>query len=319
MAAKASPRPRRPPGLRLERLLTITDETDETGRLLLEDSAPSAAQRKVTRSGVDMTAMSCPYRDTPSRLGGQMNGPAYEAFRRDLKATLDGFAWLWQGYRRTAPGRAATVEGLVDIAKLGLDLPLVLVHRAHDPIDRHGALPSFVGAMFKASRGVFSAAFAMSERHHGPATAAEVIAFADANGHLTRPDTNRVCAAPTRLMERTIAVMLTGEGADGGASSLGDLADYDTVWGFYDLEQALNHALGLYRSLLEQAMSARRVRHPRELFGMTVTLAGRRRRFGDLTQDCLDAVNGIQQQFNRLLGRDERARPLTFEDLLQAL
>ena len=71
------------PGLRLAQLLTLSDQTDETGRLLLEDSAPPPAIRRAERAGISMETVTCAYPDTPSRVGGRMNASAYDALRRD--------------------------------------------------------------------------------------------------------------------------------------------------------------------------------------------------------------------------------------------
>ncbi|MGH2772073.1 MAG: hypothetical protein ACRDIU_02895, partial [Actinomycetota bacterium] len=56
--SKASPRP---PGMRLWDLLTITDQTDDQGRLLLEDSAPADAIARVEAGGISMETVPVAY------------------------------------------------------------------------------------------------------------------------------------------------------------------------------------------------------------------------------------------------------------------
>ena len=151
-------RPSPPHGMRLSEMLTVRDQTDENGRLLLEDAAPKSARRRAYRAGISMKTVSCPYKDTPSRWGGDMNVSAYEALRLDTAGIHDGFAWLSGNYFALQPAKRSTVRGLFDASYLGLTLPLVLFYRGQDPVPPHRALPSFVASMFKASRGVVSAA-----------------------------------------------------------------------------------------------------------------------------------------------------------------
>jgi hypothetical protein len=177
-----APKSRRPPGLRLWEMLTLSDQTDEFGRLLLEDSAPPAALAKADRAGVPRETAPCPYSDTPSRLSGLMNESAYEALRQDTAHILNGFAWLAGQYLHLHPSNRSSVQALADVSHLGLSLPLVLTGRAHQPIPRNGRLPSYVASIFKASRGVFSAAVDMLNKKGAETkvTAADITAFADA-------------------------------------------------------------------------------------------------------------------------------------------
>ncbi|MEX0658564.1 MAG: hypothetical protein WD080_05480 [Egibacteraceae bacterium] len=311
---------RRPPGLRLEQLLTVTDETDEHRRLLLEDSAPERAIRRAVRAGIAMDATACPYRDTPSRHGGPMNTSAYEALRRDTTQILDGLAWLGEQYRAQEPDQHATVQGLADLSKLGITIPLVLFHRGRDPVRRHGELPSYIAAIFKASRGMFSAAFDMvAKAGPGPTTAAEVVAFAEEHGHLRRAQTATVCAAPTRLIQRTVSVMLTGEGADPASSQLSELVAFDRLWKAFRLERAFNQNLSSYGYVLERLTAAGWRTDDPALFDETVRVAGGTGTFGDLTDAFLRYANQAQALLNRALERAENAPPMTFTDVLRAL
>jgi len=311
---------RRPPGLRLEQLLTITDETDEHGRLLLEDSAPERAIRRAVRAGIAMEATACPYRDTPSRHGGQMNTSAYEALRRDTAEILDGLAWLGEQYRAVLPGERSTVQGLSDLSKLGITIPLVLFHRGRHPVRRHGELPSYVAAIFKASRGMFSAAFDMVAKvGPGPTTAAEVVAFAEEHGHLRRAQTATVCAAPTRLIQRTVSVMLTGEGAQPASSRLGELVAFEPLWNAFRVERAFNQNLSRYGYVLDQLTAAGRRTDDPALFDETIRVAGGMGNFGDFTAAFLRYANQAQAMLNRALERAENAPPMTFTDVLRAL
>lgn len=311
---------RRPPGLPLATLLTVSDETDEHDRLLLEDAAPAPAIRKAVRGGVAMETARCPYRDTPSRLGGRMNTSAYEALRRDTGAVLDGIAWLAERCYEREPDARGTVQGLADVSKIGITLPLVAFHRAAAPVRRHGALPSFVASIFKACRGMFSAAFAM--RHDvgsGPTTAPDVVAYADAHGHLARPGGDTVCAAPTRLIERTIAVMLTAEGAHPEASGLGDVVSFDALWNIFRIEQAFNANLARYGAVLDELTRAGHRTDDPALFDVPVRAAGQEGTFGAFTDAFLSYANNAQALLNRALGRAENAPPLTYGDVLRAL
>lgn len=313
-------RSRPPHGLRLAQLLTITDETDEHGRLLLEDSAPERSIGKAVRAGVAMDTARCPYRDTPSRLGGRMNTSAYEALRRDTAEILNGLAWLGEQYRAREPAQAGTVQGLTDLSKLGITIPLMLFHRGRDPLRRHGELPSYVAAIFKASRGMFSAAFDMLAKA-GPeaTTAAEVMRFAEDHGHFSREQTGTVCAAPTRLIERTVGVMLTGQGADPAASRLGELVAFEPLWNFFRVEKAFNQNLSRYGYVLEQLLATgRKVTDP-DLFDAPVRVGGGTGSFGDFTDAFLQYANQAQALLNRALERSENAPRLTFQDAVNAL
>ncbi len=312
MSAPPTAVPRRP-GLRLPQLLTLTDQTDETGRLLLEDSAPPAAVRRAERAGIRMDTMTCTYQDTPSRLGGQMNIAAYEALRRDTADILNGFDWLGQHAEQGAPRRMFVTS------YLGVTLAMALFHRALDPVAPHGQLPSYVASIFKASRGIFSYSVDLTNRL-GPSatlTAAEVLRDAEEHRHLVRPQTGRVCAAPTRLIERTLTVLITAEGADASRSELGKLVDFEVLWELYELQDRLGQALSAYRAILESLRrEAGPTADPTRLFDTRLpdgTSVGQR------TDELLALADEVQRGLNRALGRAENARPLGYEDILRML
>ena len=303
----------RRPGLRLPQLLTLTDQTDETGRLLLEDSAPAAAVRRAERAGILMDTVTCTYQDTPSRVGGQMNVSAYEALRRDTAEILNGFAWLGQHSEDGAPCR------LFVTSYLGVTLALALFHRAHDPVAPYGQLPSYVASIFKASRGIFSFSVDLLNRV-GPTasmTAADVLADAEEHRHLVRPVTGRVCAAPTRLIERTLSVVITGDGADATRSGLAALVDFGVLWELYELQDRFGQALSGYRAVLETASAgAGATADPARVFNARLadgTSVGQR------TEALLALADEVQRGMNRVLGRAENAKPLGFEDVLRML
>jgi len=313
--------PDRPRALRLGDLLTLKDQTDQTGRLLLEDSAPKRARKEAVRQGVLMKTSRCPYQDTPSRFGGAMNSSAYEALRRDTAEVLDGFAWLRWHYVELDPSRSSTVRCLFDIAYIGITMPFVLFHRADDPVPPYRALPSFVANIYKASRGVFSVAVEMlnAQGPAAPTTAKEIVAFAEREGHLKRRETERVCAAPTRLIERTLAVIMGEEPADAGRSRLGDLLDFPTLWAFERIQDDFAEELSNYRFVLDALMAREETRDPKAVFGCMVDEGGRRRAFGDCTADVIVHADRVQAELNRLLGRDDTLPALAFEDLLRLL
>jgi hypothetical protein len=305
--------PARRPGLRLPQLLTLTDQTDETGRLLLEDSAPAPAVRRAERAGIRMDTVTCAYHDTPSRVGGQMNASAYEALRRDTAAILNGFAWLGQHREVGAPRR------LFVTSYLGVTLAHALFHRADDPVAPYGQLPSYVASIFKASRGIFSFSVDLTNRL-GPAadlTAADVLRDAEDHHHLVRPTTGRVCAAPTRLIERTLDAIVTGQGADAGRSGLGELVDFDVLWQLYELQDRFGQALSAYRAVLEQATATvGAAADPARVFSTRLpdgTSVGQR------TEALLALADEVQRGMNRALGRAENAKPPGFDDVLRML
>lgn len=307
--------------MRISDLLTLRDQTDETGRLLLEDSAPKQAMKRARRDGVPMKSTRCPYEDTPSRLGGDMNASAYDALRRDTADVLNGFAWLGRHYFEVEPSHRGTTQGLVDVTSLGISLPLVLFRRGVDPVPPQGALPSYIASLFKASRGVFSASVdLLNKAGRSPTTGADVARFAEREGHFVRRHTGRVCAAPTRLIERTIDVVLTGSGADASRSSLGDFLPFATLWEFWNVEQSFNRAFDRYghvlRNLLEASGAAP---DPETLFAATVVDQGAEHSFGAFTEAFLDYANAAQAELNRLLGRAPSAPPLRFEDVVRIL
>jgi hypothetical protein len=310
-----------PRGLRLAELLTVADQTDETGRLLLEDAAPPEAVEGAVAAGIDMESVEGAYDDPPSRRGAPVNLPAYEALRRDTGEVLSGFAWLAARHGELASVEPGTVEALAEISRLGITLPLVLFHQGHDPIPPHGALPSFVASLFKASRGVFSASFDMLNSQHpvtGPTTAADVIAFADREGHLRRAETDRACAAPTRLIQHTVDVVLAREEADVGRSQLPQLLPFELLWEFHKLERTFSRQLARYHTLLEQAQAGG-ARRRRDLFRQKVWLGTEKWSFGVLTEQFLEFATATQADLNHLLGRADGGPAVTFEDVLEAL
>lgn len=287
--------------------LMIKGQTDVNGRLLLEDAAPKTARRKAFKAGIPMKPVHCPYQDTPSRHGAMMNQPAYEALRHDTAEVLNGFAWLTTHYLKRIPISPSSVRGLFDVSYLGLTLPLLLFFRTADPVGPYGRMPSHVASLFKASRGVFSVAVELLNRL-GPTAAladADIVKFADAEGHLRRPETDRACAAPTRLIERTLAVILTGEGADPAASDLGTLADFDTLWTFYRLQDGFSEVLSAYRHHFGQQLAAG-----------TEPTAGQ---FGAATTALVARANATQLEVNQVLGRTGAGPPIDFEEILTLL
>ncbi|MCA1844527.1 MAG: hypothetical protein LC792_15320 [Actinobacteria bacterium] len=302
-------------------MLTLGDQTDEHGRLLLEDSAPKRAQKTVQRQGVRMKPVPSPYTDTPSRQGGLVNIAAYEALRHDTADILNGFGWLTRRYGEMNPGRRGTVKALFDVSYLGLSLPLVLFHRADDPVPGQGRLPSHIASMYKASRGVFSAAVDLLNRTGppSPVTAAEVVAFADEHGHLKRGQTRRVCAAPTRLIERTIGVMLGQEAADPARSDLAGAVDFAVLWPFCTMQEALSQALSELGYVMGQLNEDGRFRDRDELFAGVVTVAGVRQSLATYAESVLRRANAVQVGLNDLLGRSDDPPPIGADELLRML
>jgi hypothetical protein len=178
-----------------------------------------------------------------------------------------------------------------------------------------------VASLFKASRGVFSAAVDMfNKRGPVPTSGAEVVRFADEEAHLKRPATGRVCAAPTRLIERVIDVILTGEGGDPDVTTLGELVDFDRLWDFYRLQEAFTRALNHYRFVLDNLVEGGvSIYDADRLFDSTIEEGGRSGSFGDYTRAFLDYVNEAQQRMNRLLDRSDEVPPILFEDILRIL
>ncbi|HSH23332.1 MAG TPA: hypothetical protein VK975_04635 [Acidimicrobiales bacterium] len=308
-------------GLSLDRLLTLGDHTDEHGRLLLEDSASRGAQKRVKRAGVAMRSERCRYPDSPSRQGGEMNVSAYEALRRDLGEVLDGFGWLAERYLQLNPTGRTTVQGLLDVSNLGTTVPLVLFHRSEQALPAHGSLPSPVASIFKASRGIFSAAIDMLNQSSDPAatvSVVDVVGFAEAHGHFRRAETGRVCAAPTRLIERVIDAILTGQGADPTRSVLGELVDFADLWAFYVRHNSFSQASSTYKFVLNNLTKAGDV-PPERLFGATVQVEGRSWSFGDFTRAFVDHANAVQAELNSVLGRADPGPALAMEAVLRIL
>ena len=318
-------------------MLTLKDQTDVNGRLILEDSAPKRAIKNVKRSGIPMKTAPAAYPDTPSRVGGLMNVSAYDALRHDLADVLNGFAWLTTQYLATYPDRRSTVQTLFDIGYVGVTLPLLLFHRRPDPVEQYGALPSYVASLCKASRGVVSAAVDLlnqggpgdqadsgvqATQAGGPmrtVTAAEVVAFADDRGHLRRPNTERACAAPTRLIERTISVMLTGEGGDPAKSTLGELVDFATLWAFCQVQDEFSRALSQYKRLLDGLTDSGMGDDPNQLFSAKVEVNGKTQSFGALSESLLEYAQFTQARLNRILGRDDSRATVSYEEILRML
>ncbi|MBA3268797.1 MAG: hypothetical protein H0T70_11155 [Acidimicrobiia bacterium] len=320
MSASTDEGPRLP-GMGLAELLTVRDQTDTDGRLLLEDSAPRKARRRVEKAGVAMKTVPCPYADSPSRQGGVMNISAYEALRQDTAEVLNGVAWLRDNYLRMHPPGRGTVQAFFDTSNLGITLPLVLFYRGRNPVLPHGQLPSYIASIFKASRGVFSAAVDMLNRSGPPTrviTAAEVMEFADRHGHFRRDETKRVCAAPTRLIERCVDVFVTGEGGDARRSALSDAVDFPTLWDFYRFQDDFGRMLSNYRFLLEKLNQAG-MTQLEEMFGAMVPDGGRMRPFGEVTDAMVQRANAIQEGLNALLGRRPGVAPLRLERLVEML
>jgi hypothetical protein len=312
-------------------MLTLKDQTDVNGRLILEDSAPKRAIKNARRAGIAMKTAPAAYPDTPSRLGGLMNVSAYDALRHDLAEILNGFAWLTGKYLSLYPDRRSTVQTLFDIGYTGVTLPLFLFHRRPDGIEQYGALPSYVASLCKAARGVVSAAVDLLNQTDsgvqaaeagGPlrtVTAAEVVAFADQHGHLRRPNTERACAAPTRLIERTISVMLTGDGGDASKSALGELVDFPTLWAFCQTQDEFSRALNQYKVLLDGLSASGAANDPNQLFSAKVEVNGRTQSFGALSEALLQYAAATQSRLNHILGRADSSVPVSFEEILRML
>lgn len=308
------------PALPLSALLTMGDETDTSGRLLLEDSAPERGQQRARRRGIAMRSIPCPYEDTPSRLGGAMNTSAYEALRGDVAGVLDGFAWLAAEdlARKGAAPRPMTPQLLYEVSYLGITLPMLLLRRANAPLPAHGGLPTVVASIFKASRGLFSVSIALlNDGAPGRRIdAASVVAYADRHGNLVRPEPPRVCAAPTRLIERTIGVILGGEGGDASASALSSLVAFDLLWDLVRVQDELNQALSTYASV--QARLWRSAGNSAEnLFNLRVP--GTTGTFGQMTEAMVGHANDAQRRLNRQLGRSGDAPPIGYQQLLALL
>lgn len=309
------------PGLRISDVLYVRDQTDDTGRLLLEDSAPKKARKEAVKAGVAMKTATADFHDTPSRVGRAMNVSAYEAVRHDLPQVLDGFAWLVTNYTKLYPDRARSARALYDTSHMGLSLPPLLFYRADDPVGPYKKLPSHIASLFKASRGLFSVAVDLvndAGSDGGRLTGAKVVAFAEATGNFRREATGRTCAAPTRLIERAVDVVLSGDGADAGRAELPRFVDFERLWEFCAIEDAFGEALSRYRFMLESAAGGDAYRHPRELLDRRVAEAGGQR-LGALTDSLLNHVNMLQDELNRLLARGRCPRPLTFEAVIGLL
>ena len=303
-------------------MLTLKDQTDVTGRLILEDSAPKRAIKDAKRAGIAMKTAPCPYTDTPSRTGGLMNVSAYDALRHDTADILNGFAWLNARYLDLYPDRRGTVQTLFDVSYIAVALPLLLFHRRPDPIEPHGALPSYVASLCKAGRGLVSAAVDLLGQSESPlrrVTGAEVVSFADERGHLRRPNTDRACAAPTRLIERTIQVILTGEGGDPSKSTLGELVHFPTLWAFCQVQDEFSRALTQYKAVLDSLTASGAANDPNQLFSAKVEVNGRAQSFGSLSEALLQYAQATQARLNRILGRDDSPATVSFEELLRML
>jgi hypothetical protein len=315
----------RRPGMRLASIFALTDQTDASGRLLMEDSAPKQAIRKAEKAGVSMKTVPANYPDTPSRTGGTMNLAAYEALRRDTAEILNGFAWLAHHHADAAPEETGTPQRLYAVSYLGVSLPHVLFHRAVDPVPPHGQLPPFIASIFKASRGIFSFSVQM-ENDLGATkvmTAAEVVQYAEEKRSLVRPQTGRVCAAPTRLIERTLEVILTGEGADPHKSHLADLVDFPSLWRFYRLQDEFGELLSSFRVTFDNMTrhaGADVASNPNKLFKMTIPGGpAQGQTLGQFTEQTLRRANEIQAGLNGSLGRSENAKPIGLEELVRML
>jgi hypothetical protein len=176
-----------------------------------------------------------------------------------------------------------------------------------------------VASIFKASRGIFSFSVDLQNRV-GPAaamTAADVLKDAEEHRHLVRPQTGRVCAAPSRLIERTLAAIVTGEGADAGRSRLGELVDFAVLWELYELQDAFGQGLSGYRVILEDLTRvAGPTPDPTRLFNTRLPDGTS---FGQRTESLLALADHVQRGMNRVLGRAENAKPLGLEDILRML
>lgn len=312
----------RPPGLPLPRMMTLTDQTDEAGRLLLEDSAPKRAQKEAHRAGIAMKTTRCQYPDSPSRVGGLMNVSAYEALRHDIAAVLDGFSWLAERYLETNPTEArGSLPVLLNTSNLAITLPTVLFQRAHDPVPAHRSLPTAVASIFKAGRGIFSASVGMLNdgSFSGDLSVRQVMDYAEREGHFARPDTGRVCAAPTRLIERAVDAIVTGTGTDPSRSILAGVVEFPTLWDFYRLQDSFNQACSHYRFVLGSLTGGNVRADPTAFYGERVTVNGKTGSFEALTQALLYEANVVEAELNRILGRADTPAPVTLGDLMRLL
>jgi hypothetical protein len=252
-----------------------------------------------------------------------MNVSAYEALRHDIAEVLNGFAWLADLHSAASPATGrGSLQSLIDVANLGSTLPLVLFHRVHDQVPAQGALAAYIASIFKASRGLFSGAIAMLNDDREPSTSVttdEVVAYAEEHGHLRRSETQRVCAAPSRLIGRTVEAILTGGGAESSRSGLGDHLEGVALWRFFSLHDSFSQALSNYRFVLANLTREHPGASPDDLLGVVVTMAGRTGTFGDLTEALAHHGSQAQSAMNEVLGRSGEVPPLTLPALLRML
>jgi hypothetical protein len=160
-------------------------------------------------------------------------------------------------------------------------------------------------------------------------TAAEVLQYAEENRQLVGPSTGRVCAAPTRLIERTLDAILTGHGADADRSGLAELVDFSMLWEVYKLQDALGKAISTYRAVYEgvtapfgPAADPNRIFSAKIPTGFASGGAGgpaEGETFGRFTEQLLVLVNDIQGQINAVLGRAGNARPVGLQEVFELL
>ncbi|MGH2773339.1 MAG: hypothetical protein ACRDIU_09425, partial [Actinomycetota bacterium] len=260
------------------------------------------------------------YEDSPSRKGGRMNMAAYDAVRRDTAGILNGFAWLTRSYLEKFSERDGSTRALYDISYVGITLPQVLFHRAKSPIPPQGRLPSFIAAIFKASRGVFYVSVDLMN-HFGEThkmSAEELVAYAETNGNLIRSETGRACAAPTRLIQRTLAVMLSGEGGDPTKSTLEEFVDFEKLWHFHTLQDRFAEALNEYGYFLKDLVGGAEADSPGAMLE-AVSLHGGMALFAARSEEMLERANASQSALNRALGRSDDAATVRLDDLLSML
>ena len=128
-----------------------------------------------------------------------------------------------------------------------------------------------------------------------------------------------MCAAPTRLIERTIAAILTGQGAEPAKSGLAGLVDFPGLWSCYSVQRKFSRSCSDYRYVLENLTRTVGGSDSKRMFGSMVQVEGKTWSFGALTDAFVEYANMVQNALNRLLGRAEDAPAITFEEVLRIL
>ncbi len=180
----------------------IIQYRDSEGRPLGEYKSNAHA-----REGVPMLLKECPYPDSRYNHSFPMNVSALDQIIHNWDSVINALDFLRALYIHHSGRSQISMLDLWRIGRMGECLPSFLLFREKEPVS-DGALPPFVGALFKVVIGINASIqlqyieekLVEGRVDESAVEPASVYQYADARGLLIGPD--MVCAGPKNMYPR---------------------------------------------------------------------------------------------------------------------